>query len=305
MKHAIHSSLPCASFLFGALWLCGSDASAQSWCPPGAHWLFDTGSPWSTVQTLRTYAQDTVIDGYTAQRIDYSFRLIEFGGIDTLIEAIGTAGYTRYEEEVVDERVDGGWDTLYWFGAVPGDEWAPSEPVENICGQVFHVLDTSSTIIDGVQLRVVSGEMREAGASIEVPFSITERIGGGWGGSIFPWLPTCGIIECYCALLCYSDQEIATSPGGECEITLSAAEAGGNTVQRLFPNPGTDRFTIQWNTPGPTTIQVRDAMWRIVRTGRYTNTSITVDASAWPPGLYHVVVSDVAGAVRVMKWLKE
>lgn len=183
-------------------------AQAQSWCPPGARWLFDTGNPWQVAQTEVTYVGDTIVDGFVSQKLERHYKLVQSFGNDTLIEGYHTPWITRVEGDMVLDKVEGVWDTLFHFGAVPGDSWQSNWLDGLECpDHTLHVVDTATVLIDGVALRQLDLDIYFEGVPIGWGgVAITERIGGAF------WLgpPPCGVYECYCTMICYQDNQVST-----------------------------------------------------------------------------------------------
>jgi len=288
----------------GLLALCGMNASAQIWCPSGAHWLFDTSSPSNTSRSLYTYMGDTVIDGYAAQKIHRHTRVTQLFGNDTIIESTGMK-FTRYEGDVVLERYPNTWDTLYWFGAHPGDEWEGYWDAGFDCPtHALHVLDTGTVVVDGIPLRSVSGEVYWSGITTGMPFFAIERI-GGYGGRTFPnnTLP-CDTSQCQCAFLCYADQEISYPLADEsCELTLGTPEVSQPPVLLLYPDPGTDLVTLEWTGEG-FSAAFMDATGRLAQLVKSSSGRVVVYTGELAPGAYTVRCSD-GNTARTAKWIKQ
>ncbi|HPF66299.1 MAG TPA: hypothetical protein PLC20_01365, partial [Flavobacteriales bacterium] len=81
---------------------------AQSWCPPGAQWIYDAGSPWITALEQLTYSGDTIVDGYPAQRIDRVYQQTS----PMNVVASWNPFFTRTNGDVVWEWNGTEWDTL-------------------------------------------------------------------------------------------------------------------------------------------------------------------------------------------------
>lgn len=274
--------------------------NAQNWCPLGATWIYDTGSPWSASNTLIEYVGDTVIDGYAAQRFERSNRITLIMGFDTLIDQQGPEFYTRTNGDVVWEYNGTVWDTLYWFSAVPGDRWTPFWPYMQDCpGSYLLVIDTSTTVVDGIPLRTL--DVLGTDGDIEFTFgAIMERIGGEFGGANFPGMASCSIIaECYCNRICYSDQDINSNIG--CQLTLNVDEAVLPSFDLgLFPQPALDNVQISSTNANPLTqLQVTDARGKVVL-NQSTNKAEqhTLAVEQLPAGYYILRTIDVTGGMR-------
>lgn len=215
--------------------------TAQSWCPPGAQWVYDVGDPWISSSLQLTYTTDTIVDGFPAQRIDRTYQQTQPMNVITSWDPF----FTRTNGNVVWEWDGTTWDTLYWFSAVPGDHWQPFWPYQEDCpDHTWQVLDTSTSVVSGVPLRTQLLELTETGIPTGQTLTIRERMGGG-GGFGFPGIPPCGAIyECYCTFSCYQDQDIVPV-GGPCALSLSAPTLmDRDQGLQVFPNPASDVVSI-------------------------------------------------------------
>lgn len=266
-------------------------AIAQSWCPPGATWTYNAGMSLAGFQRM-TYTHDTVIAGHTAHVMDryaaiqYPLPPPDYGYTEPYIDHTPVAAITQLEDDVVYIFSGTDRDTLYWFGAMPGDHWYPAFVDDPTC-QPLVVTDTSTTVVDGVPLRTlqVSG------------YTVMERIGSTWD-----LLLTCPnwLVDGPAGLRCYSDAEIEFSlVAGECELLMGVPEAGRSHIV-LYPNPGTDQLILQL-PPGTHRIQVRDALGRMVFHTGTARSSIDVNTGTWPQGLYMVQVD----GQPAQWWVKE
>lgn len=277
-------------------------ASAQSWCPPGAKWTYEYANVlggYSGVQRVE-YVGDSLLGGYMAQRLDQT----------DVVAPVGTTNYTtypsfslftRYDNEVVfiwDNN--GAYDTLFWFGAVPGDHWNAAGWPDggNI---VVTVMDTATEVIDGIPLRRLVVEPIP-GSPVD---TVYERIGGRrLHINAFIWF----VADVpYDGLLCYRDQDIDyTAPGvSDCGSTLSVQD-GGEFAKDLyvFPDPGTTHFTLVL-PPGPRSIALFDAAGHVALQQRTTGARPVIDTGALPAGLYHIAIRDDHGGVMRAIWVKE
>lgn len=192
------------------------------------------------------------------------------------------------------------WDTLFWMGAVPGDEFYRPFADEQPCDPADHFLvtDTTSIMVDGMSLRrwwvapVWNGD--EYG-----PLYFTERL--GWASSMIPF-PACMVVDGPTGLRCYSDEDIAASffPYG-CTTLVGLDEDVGTEQLALFPNPGSDQFTLSL-AAGTHTITLRDATGRMMGQQRTSDEQTVINTSDLPPGIYLVSVDE--GSVH-LRWVKE
>lgn len=276
-------------------------ACAQSWCPPGATWTHeyaDVMGGYFGVQRVE-YVGDTILGGYTAQRLQQTHVVAPWG--TTNYSAYTTFPlFTRYGNDVV-FIWDGVsvYDTLFWFGASPGDRWnAPGWPDDNDID--LTVLDTATVLVEGYPLRrLVVGFMQ--GWPVD---TLYERIGfshlylNGWSWFLLdmPWN----------GLMCYSDQDIDFVASGvtDCGYTLSLPNDPRILDASPFPNPGTTHFTLDLPT-GPHTITLFDAMGRMVLEQRTADERPVIGTEHLPAGVYRITVRDERGAVMGATWVKE
>ncbi len=272
-------------------------ACAQSWCPPGATWTYEAGMFLAGFNKM-SYTHDTIVAGFTAQVID-RYSAIQypqpppgptFGG-PPYVSYTPVALITRMEDDVVYSLGGSDWDTLYWFGAVPGDHWFPAHVNDPTC-QPMVVSDTSTMVIDGVPLRM----MAVAG------YTVIERIGSTW--DMFMYCPN-WIIDGPMGMRCYSDEEISYQLiTGACEQFVGLNAAAAQPRVGISPNPGTTHFTLDF-PPGPHTITLFDATGRMVLRQRSTDARPVINTEALPAGLYRITVRDERGAVMGATWVKE
>ena len=264
----------------------GLASNAQSWCPPGAQWIYDMGSPWTAALAQFTYAGDTIVDGYPAQRID------RIQHMTFPVNEVWDWGpfFTRTNGDVVWEWNGAEWDTLYWFSALPGDSWQPFWFDWDDCpDHAWLVVDTSTTVVSGIPLRTLFVVLTELGEPTGTASRmIYERIGGG-GGYGFPDLAPCGnIIECYCTFSCYQDDDI-TPQGGPCALPLGVVERADPGLV-IHPVPASETLTI--SAPLHTRLESIDLIGMDGRTvlsmAQGIGPSTTLDVQQLPNGIYVV-----------------
>jgi len=279
-------------------------AAAQAWCPPGAVWNYgsgDSGDQCLPAQSRFIYSGDTVVDGYLGQRIDRFTQLIWQG---TVNESSAFAGVTRTNGDVVWEWNGTTWDTLYWFSAIPGDNWQPFWPYQQDCpDHAWFVLDTFTTVMDGVNLRSMNAEIRENGEPTGVWSTFTERLGRG-AGIVFPGIAPCGgVFECAWGLICYQDDEIGTSD--PCELTLGVPSWSADPVATARPNPSDGYTRLTW--PGREGFSVRafDLNGRQAGEWGSLRPDTPLDLSHLTPGLYELVLTTPDGKSARIRLLNQ
>ena len=101
-------------------------ASAQSWCPVGAEWIYHPPFGWPATGFSRiSYTGDTLVGGSMGQRLSSEFAVQYWGDTTTFQSFIPAAYLTSVSGGLVRlwSFTTESWDTLYWFSAQPGDHW--------------------------------------------------------------------------------------------------------------------------------------------------------------------------------------
>ncbi len=281
--------------LFVLLALSTISGQAQSWCTPGATWTYNAGMALAGFLRM-TYTHDTLIGGYTAQVID-RYSAIQypqpppgptFSGPPyisyTPVELI-----TRSDSEVVFILSGTVWDTLYWFGAVPGEHWFPAHVNDTTCAPIT-VVDTGTTVVGGVPLHWLR---------TTDDLTVMERVGSTW--DMFMWCPN-WLIDGPTGMRCYSDNEISYQlTSGACEMLMGVNEASAISSLMIYPNPGTDHFSLSLH-PGSHTITLFDATGRVVHQQQIINERASVQTTDLPSGIYLVKVDE---GRKPLRWVKE
>lgn len=270
----------------------------QSWCPPGARWKFDTSGLDGSSESFLAYVGDTMVDGFSAQHISVVGAITLLFGSDTLIVTDQPAVFTRVDDDVVFDWDYSDWDTLFWFGAVPGDEWQPHWSFGWECpDRVLHVLDTSTILIDGLALRQLDVEVYWSGVPTGIVSSITERIGGGsWQSQ-----PPCGAAECACTMICYQDDDIS-HPIDSCEFVLGV-HSGVSAIGQLslFSEDGALTLRVPNELVGGV-MYIHDAIGRELFNAGVSSVRTNYATQGFARGVYTVVVvnGDEHRSARVM-----
>jgi len=243
-----------------------------------------------------TYTHDTIIGSYTAQVIDL-YSAIQYPqpppgptyGGPPYTSYTPVALITRSDSEVVFSLSGSVWDTLYWFGADPGEHWFPAHINDSTCVPVT-VADTSTTVVDGVPLRTI--ETMDG-------ITIIERVGSTWDMGLYcsNWL-----IDGPTGMRCYSDNEISYQlTSGSCEAPVGINEGAKHSGTIIYPNPGTDHFSLSLS-PGPHSVKLFDATGRLVHQQRISDERATIDTAHLPSGIYLVKVDE---GIKPLRWVKE
>lgn len=280
------------------LTLVSGTSSAQNWCAPGATWTYEAGMFLAGFIRM-SYTHDTLIDGFNAQVID-QYRAVQypqpppdpiFGG-PPVITYTPVAVITRTENDVVLIRGGSTWDTLYWFGAAPGDRWSQAHVEDTSCAP-FVVVDTGTTLFDGIPLRWIG---------IEDWYRVYERIGSTW--DMFMYCPN-WIIDGPLGMRCYRDDAIDVGfTQTPCEALVGVEENFTDDRMLPFPNPGSEHFALTLG-PGTHSIALYDATGRVVHEERTPGARLLIGTSALPAGPYRIVVRSDGEAIRSAMWLKQ
>ena len=299
MKRLSLCFFTCILIFAQALW-------GQLWSPPGAVWT-------SNLQGLAVegcehaaYVGDTLYEGRTAQHI-----AVEDIVMDHIVNVLDTNAWDLYTNEV-DSIVyawtdNEGWDTLYWFSAVPGDRWYPAGLQPNgtdYCG-MMEVLDTMHVEVNGSSIRQVTCAFLDgSGATTVDAFTMTELFGTG---SMHFLDGGCFVVEAGWSLHTYSDGTFPlydSGAGSNCDNFLGIAVNERSLEVSVSPNPGTDLLHVETGMNSKVNVSVRDAMGRTVLAASGTGGPIEMNSAGISPGVYVVEVSNAQGR-RTVKWMKE
>ena len=296
------------AFLFSGLFaLCGN---AQSWCPPGAEWTYFASSLGHKAQIEYVYTSDTILNGVQAQKISKMGTLFNDQTWEVDIYGAMDPEFTSNENDILQlwSSTLQEWDTVFILNALPGDRW---HVAFTNCwhGDLIEVVDTGRVLVDGEVLRY--WDYQQAIVIFDTVYHVerfTERIAGDrlW----LPYDPCTPNDASFFTRRCYRDDETQIgSPEFEtlynrasCDFSTAIPFADEDASKSMiFPNPGTDHFTLNNVTPGAT-IQVFDAMGKCVHKQRSTGTVMRIDASGSAPGVYHIRISNNA---HVQRWMKQ
>lgn len=279
-------------------------ACAQEWAPLGATWHYHQyiqGSP-PYVGYLRFEAiADTTINGQPTRKVS----------ADNDRPSI----YTHAADGLAWVYVPSAeaFDTLFNFNAVPGDRWQMvplPEPLWCTDESWVEVVDTGTTVISDRSLRWLAvnyHEMGDDGFGFVLPDTIVERLGPKY---LFmlpqehcnTWVSP-GLIS---DLLCYSDAEVTYQNPDvvDCQLGMGLTSAMASPDVRLYPNPGHDGFMLSVSVGSLGLIAVYDARGAQVHGPGPRSTSIRVDTSEWPSGLYSIHLVDEVGRFATTQWVK-
>ncbi len=273
---------------------------AQSWCPPGAEWVFkpDGSMPFLIGYSHVRYAGDTVVDGKLAQRLSrHHVSIYQAQNPWAVTNTFEPAAHITHEENGVVTKWNGiGWDTLYWFSGEIGDQWRGLHP-EEWPDSWLEITDTATVVIDGVPLRqrLITDHCWDLAAPVEW---VTERK----GGMLELWLPClCEIDGGGWTFDCYRDDQIGPPNIDLCipNLPLSVHEPLTGNFTPPYPNPGSTHFSLDL-PPGPHTIELFDATGRCVYNQRTTGPRTEVPTTHLPAGIYYLLLNGHGQA-----WVKE
>lgn len=310
-------------------------ASAQFWNKPEAQYRFDwnvlTFFGYSTGYRQFSIGSDTVIDGIQFSRYNelavtynddgspFSFSNFDTTMVENAI-AFGEADSMVFCINVLDQ--DGGIDTLYDFGAQPGDSWTweqvPYGDTETsyMCDSVITVtvLETGQTMVQGVPLQYLLVQYQ--GLQVWTPLgqilqvdTIFERFGSKWLS--FMSIPD------YCnrnspindsgspyMFKCYSDNEFAL--GSNCDIIegYTAIDEAISMELGVFPNPTSSAITLQSQSP-LSEAWLTDLAGRRLLPLQPNGTQWHADLGALPTGMYLIEALSEDGKRGVSKVVKE
>jgi len=173
---------------------------------------------------------------------------------------------------------------------------------------MVQVIDTSTVVIDGIPLRRLSLVTLNQDSTVSGIGGgvITERIGyeaGNWNLGF-----DCGTDGPIDLFRCYSDVDITyVDPNWhwDCASLEGVREHDQVTGSWIFPNPGTDQFTVQLPT-GKYTIELFNATGLSVLREQLIGDRANVNTIALVPGLFTYRLSTSDGALLAQgRWVKE
>lgn len=286
--------LPATSVFWAVL--CLSGAKAQVWAPPDATWSYD----WNTV-TETGYAEmhstgDTVLGGLNCNKLVLTSHAYDFVG-HFYNDGPGIHYYTQVGGELVSVWDGAQFDTLFWFGAAPGGQWAYPDQLAVPPG-IITVNDTGTTQLQGQPIHYL--QVTLSGGAQDTIF---ERLGSKQ--IFFDQNYSLQSDAPVGPLRCYSDQDINFSAGTSpaCDFILGSEPHGSDATPGLYPNPASSAATLVWNDPsaqtlsGVATLLIFNAQGSIVRICELqpSEGKALIDLRGLMPGLYTVRVRDLHG----------
>ncbi|HMN06608.1 MAG TPA: T9SS type A sorting domain-containing protein [Flavobacteriales bacterium] len=287
----------------------GTAVLGQSWCPSGAKWMMnehtvDWGSGYSTEGfILDEYVGDTLIGGVVAHQIKGTRFYREQGSTEPYVQGSAGIKFTYSQDGVVFIQYDdsfgpnNAFDTLFWFGADPGDQWMVPDGILR-----FTVLDTATVLINGESLRRFAVEVADADNVHFASDTLYERIGLLYGYSFNPSTYMADGVSI--GFRCYQDNVFSfTRPDmPDCDFTVGLPEwtSSGATI---WPNPSYGRLYVDTGQLGATELRVLDHMGRTVHHSTILGVEVEYDLHHLAPGTYWVLVRYPDGD-QLWKWIK-
>ncbi|MDQ3100438.1 MAG: T9SS type A sorting domain-containing protein [Bacteroidota bacterium] len=264
--------------------------SAQSWCPPGATWTYSYMN-WTRVGFARfTYVGDTMMAGLAAQKIEQYTEGYDFGTSSPFSEWVEPA-FTTVSGDLVSIWNGATFDTLYNFSAQPGDSWQVTSAMN---AGTITIVDTGLVVIDDIPLRYLVTQDND---------TIRERIGSKHR-YFFPWYTPVadgpgGSLRCYSDLdIDYQIPEL----DAECTFIMGMEELENGTIA-VFPNPGTDHFTLQLPS-GMHELTLFDAQGRLVLQQQLLEERSVISTAHLGSGIFQVLITDPSGRSSGHLWMK-
>jgi hypothetical protein len=269
---------------------------SQIWCPAGTTWTYTYSNSWTTEGYARfMYTGDTVIDGFTSQRID-SFLEYDYYPFDTTYAFQDGPYYTSVNGGLVSIWDGVAFDTLYDFSAVPGDHWLAAMPDGGESWVYSVVADTGTLAIDGLSLRFLTLQNGD---------TIAERL-GQFNDYFLPWV---GMVQDDAGgpLRCYSDVDLDHTQwwwnfGCASWLGLDAPRVHAGIT--LSPNPGNERFMIK-GLGAASVVRILDAIGRVCIQQRCSTPNSMVSTATLPSGVYTVQAFGPDGSECNARWVKE
>ncbi len=98
---------------------------------------------------------------------------------------------------------------------------------------------------------------------------------------------------------------IGTTYESVCSGPVSTPEHVIERTLVVVPNPGKDQLRINGLPKGPSQVEVRDLLGRVVRSERSNADTLVLETSEWPVGTYVITVFDTVGMRELLRWMKQ
>lgn len=270
------------------------NAQAQEWAPPSAEWTYEWWTLTQTGYVSMFRAEDTVITGFPSQKLEVERHIHDHPSSTDIHDHIGPY-YTSVNGQLISIWDGTGFDTLYWFGAGPGDHW--TVPLLGT-PQTASVNDSGTVMMDGVLLKYLTVAYGTGPTAWDTIF---ERFGSR---NIFidASLSLLQIDAPIGWLRCYGDDQLAVGATSDCYAVTGIAEAKASDPVQVWPDPFTDRLTID-GMPSGSLILFDISGRRVMGPVHMQGGPLTMDVSMLLPGMYamHLQTGDHARSIAVVK----
>ncbi|MDO9511135.1 MAG: T9SS type A sorting domain-containing protein [Bacteroidales bacterium] len=228
---------------------------SQNWCDQGALWYYGYANVGGAGYVTIKYKNDTTIGGQTCQLLQKKLHYTDGSSGGTTVQVIGNA-YTYFQDDVVFtwDNLENDFDTLYYFGAKPGDIWNVSLSPQSQSNITItaEALGRGNRNIDGQLYRWINVQYQFVGNSAgTVYYSDTVYTKFGHTGTyMFPadWYYSLTDGNEGGAFRCYSDDITPLfnhNPLISCDYT-TAIEEHSLSDYSVFPNPFKDILRIEF-----------------------------------------------------------
>lgn len=235
--------------------------SAQTWGLDHPRWTYDYFDFCQSGKVQWTMVGDTVIQDNICQlfRKDYEFKSCSLDITDQGTFPILDAMYEKNQVVYWYNHELEAFDTLFWFGATPGQTWSIIPPSLYPGEILYLVTDTSSMVINGSSRKVLNVQYEIIGSSFGFDDILVEGIG-----------PTIGYMKAWDVLeaaidgphegnsfVCFTNDQIGDykiRDDANCDIILSNFSINAGRHLSLYPNPAKDQLNISEVEDGPVTI---------------------------------------------------
>lgn len=285
---------------------------AQVWVDQGAVWHYDFTGFYDGGFVKLEYNQDTLIDGVTCQKIEYTRSSFTYNQNSELIflgESSGLSGITYVSGDTVFYRKGEHFFVLYNFGAEVGDSWVIDTTTYNLspmCGDTssVEVVETGNIQLNGVDYRTITLETTD-----DSPYflegTFVERFGAVnnsmSGHMLFPRQNDCDpnvIYEYYVfTFKCFQDNSfpLYIPSAGSCEYAIGLDEnnySNGFSVS-LYPNPVENELTISSSSlENLNEVLILNVLGEVVEKYAVSSTEKSFDVSHLDNGIYFICLDD-------------
>lgn len=279
---------------------------SQNWCDDGAVWHYGYANVGGAGYVRIDYQKDTLVGGKTCQLLKKRLYYTDGSSGITIEQFIGNA-FTYFQDDVVYawDNFENDFDTLYYFGAKPGDTWSVSSlpnPQSNTM-VLAEALNRGNISINGVVYRWVYVEYQFIGSSAGSVF-ISDTVYSQYGQTglyMFPADYYYSITDAHegGAFRCYSDSNTSLfniNPALPCDYTTSTNEISSQQT-RVYPNPFKEILRVEplKKFSYPCNVKILNLNGNVVyqqRILKVTEEGFSFDLRLLPSGMYALTLSD-------------